>query len=230
MKRTFCALAFTLLIGGTAFGQSLNVSDITMQKSATSKTATVGCTLDRECRDFLFDITITKDGESTSDLELSNVKSLTGTDHTVMFTTYGNGYRNLGYSITQEALSKDVTSLLSFDISPTESSTLTVGDTYTVTLSDITFTYMDGEEVKSITSDDVSFDITVDVTLGDVDGDGDITAQDASLILQVVAEKITSDEIVSAAADIDGDGELTAQDASLILQHVAGKIDLSEFK
>ena len=66
-----------------------------------------------------------------------------------------------------------------------------------------------------------------DVVLkGDVNGDGKITAQDASLVLQLVAKKIasTDDGIVYEAADVNDDGKVTAQDASLILQTVAKKI------
>lgn len=65
--------------------------------------------------------------------------------------------------------------------------------------------------------------------LGDVNGDGSITAQDASLVQQLVAKKVTAatEGIVYEAADVNGDGEATAQDASLIQQHVAKKIDLS---
>lgn len=74
-----------------------------------------------------------------------------------------------------------------------------------------------------------SFMTHVDYVLGDVNGDGYITAQDASLVLQLVAKKITSttEGIIYNVADVNGDGEVTAQDASLILQHVAKKIDLS---
>ena len=66
-------------------------------------------------------------------------------------------------------------------------------------------------------------------TLGDVNGDGSITAQDASLVQQLVAKKVSAatEGIVYEAADVNGDGEVTAQDASLIQQHVAKKIDLS---
>ena len=62
-----------------------------------------------------------------------------------------------------------------------------------------------------------------DVTLlGDVDRDGEVTAQDASLVQQHVAGKtVIADESV---ADADRDGDVTAQDASLIQQKVAGKI------
>lgn len=61
---------------------------------------------------------------------------------------------------------------------------------------------------------------------GDVNNDGNITAQDASLVLQLVAKKISSQTpgIVYDVADVNGDGQVTAQDASLILQYVAKKI------
>ena len=64
------------------------------------------------------------------------------------------------------------------------------------------------------------------VLKGDVNGDGAITVQDASLVLQLVAKKIasTDDGIVYEAADVNGDGKVTAQDASLILQILAKKI------
>jgi hypothetical protein len=67
------------------------------------------------------------------------------------------------------------------------------------------------------------------VIIGDVNGDGIITAQDASLVQQLVAKKITptTEGIVYDAADVNADGMVTAQDASLIQQHVAQKIDLS---
>ena len=63
-----------------------------------------------------------------------------------------------------------------------------------------------------------------DYLLGDVNGDTEITAQDASLILQYVAGKIELTETQRIAADVNGDTDITAQDASLILQYVAGKI------
>lgn len=76
--------------------------------------------------------------------------------------------------------------------------------------------------------DNISVKVKEEIILGDVDGDGEITAQDASLVLQLVAGKITTETegVVYGAADVDGDDEVTAQDASLILQHVAGKITI----
>lgn len=61
------------------------------------------------------------------------------------------------------------------------------------------------------------------VDTGDINTDGQTTAQDASLVLQHVAGKTPLNDNVKKAADVNGDGEVTAQDASLILQKVAGK-------
>ena len=61
------------------------------------------------------------------------------------------------------------------------------------------------------------------VEIGDLNGDGQTTAQDASLVLQHVAGKTPFNDNVKKVADVNGDGEVTAQDASLILQKVAGK-------
>ena len=62
--------------------------------------------------------------------------------------------------------------------------------------------------------------------LGDVNGDGSINAQDASLIQQYVARKFGNDAegFSVVAADVNGDGEVTAQDASLVQQYAARKI------
>lgn len=62
---------------------------------------------------------------------------------------------------------------------------------------------------------------------GDVNGDDAIDAQDAKLILQIVAKKIKegADGVDFEMADVNSDGKITAQDASLIMQRVAGKIN-----
>lgn len=60
---------------------------------------------------------------------------------------------------------------------------------------------------------------------GDADGDNEITAIDASLILQYCANLIDENHIDLSACDVDGDGNVTAIDASLILQYCADLID-----
>lgn len=59
---------------------------------------------------------------------------------------------------------------------------------------------------------------------GDADGDGSVTAKDATLVLQAVAQKQV--RIDSEAADVDGDGILTAKDATCILRYVAKTIPI----
>ena len=62
-------------------------------------------------------------------------------------------------------------------------------------------------------------------TLGDVNDDGEITAVDARLILQVVAGLKEEKDLKNAAgADLNGDG-ITAVDARIILRIVAGLQD-----
>ncbi len=56
--------------------------------------------------------------------------------------------------------------------------------------------------------------------IGDVSGDGQVTALDASLILQHLVGITT----VGMEADVSGNGTITTHDASLILQYVAGII------
>ena len=75
------------------------------------------------------------------------------------------------------------------------------------------------EEESSPWSESVTF-TTGELAKGDINGEGNVDAQDASLILQYVAKK--TDTIQNA--DINGDGVVDAQDASLILQYVAKKI------
>ena len=58
--------------------------------------------------------------------------------------------------------------------------------------------------------------------LGDVNGDGKVTAYDASLILQHTANLVDLTGV--AAADVNKDGKITAYDASMILQYTAGLV------
>ncbi len=67
---------------------------------------------------------------------------------------------------------------------------------------------------------------TFAATKGDVDGNGEISAVDARLILQVVAGLKTEADLKNAAgADVDGKNGVTAVDARVVLQIVAGLAD-----
>lgn len=65
---------------------------------------------------------------------------------------------------------------------------------------------------------------------GDVNGDNDVDALDAALVLQYVAHKFgdeNTDFIIETANVNDSEEGIDALDASLILQHAAKKIDLN---
>ena len=62
------------------------------------------------------------------------------------------------------------------------------------------------------------------VLLGDVSGNGTISAYDASLILQYDVASISFTAPQLAAADVSGDGTVSAFDASYILRYVVGII------
>ena len=62
------------------------------------------------------------------------------------------------------------------------------------------------------------------VVYGDVDGNGEVQAFDAAMVLQYSAEMIEFDGEQLIAADVDGNGEVQAFDAALILQYSAGII------
>lgn len=71
-----------------------------------------------------------------------------------------------------------------------------------------------------------SIDFTeVAIELGDANGDGEVTAMDARLILQYVAALVTEEDLYAYYADVNGDGEITAVDARMVLQKVAGLIE-----
>ena len=61
-------------------------------------------------------------------------------------------------------------------------------------------------------------------TLGDVNGDGKVSAYDASMILQHTVGLIDLTGV--AAADVNKDGKISAYDASMILQYTVGLITL----
>lgn len=59
--------------------------------------------------------------------------------------------------------------------------------------------------------------------LGDVNGDGEVTARDALMVMRAVNGKVKLTETQQNAADVVVDGEITARDALLIQKVVNGK-------
>ena len=84
----------------------------------------------------------------------------------------------------------------------------------------------EAQAVAGTPSDPIVLEVTGATRKGDVNNDGSINAQDASLIQQYVARKFGDDAegFSVKAADVNGDGEVTAQDASLVQQYAARKI------
>lgn len=68
---------------------------------------------------------------------------------------------------------------------------------------------------------DAQFDYYLPYTLGDVNDNGKIQANDAMLVLRHVAKLVTLDETAQLAADVNGNGKIQANDAMLILRYVA---------
>lgn len=60
------------------------------------------------------------------------------------------------------------------------------------------------------------------IGMGDVDGDGKVTAADARLILRRAAKLIKFTMEQDALADVDEDGKVTATDARIVLRVAAG--------
>ncbi len=83
----------------------------------------------------------------------------------------------------------------------------------------------DAYDSEDVAAEMVTVSGTVDILvyeIGDLNGDGDITAIDARWILQIAAGNRTATEKELMAADVNGDGQVTAIDARWVLQIAAG--------
>ena len=94
-------------------------------------------------------------------------------------------------------------------------------------------TLSDGEHTFTLEyKDDKKVDVFMTVTapavggiIGDVNGDGEVTADDALDILKSKAGLLVLTDKAKKVADVDGDGEITSDDALNILKKKAGLID-----
>ncbi|HRT82679.1 MAG TPA: dockerin type I domain-containing protein, partial [Oscillospiraceae bacterium] len=66
--------------------------------------------------------------------------------------------------------------------------------------------------------------------LGDINGDGNVTAVDALIGLKHVTGEATLSEDQLALADVNGDGKITALDALILLQFISGKLTELPYK
>lgn len=65
----------------------------------------------------------------------------------------------------------------------------------------------------------------VKVLIGDVNGDGNVTIDDATTVQKAIAEMITLNEEQKEAADANGDGNVTIDDVTTIQKYIAEMID-----
>ena len=74
--------------------------------------------------------------------------------------------------------------------------------------------------LASAPNSDASYTLIV---MGDIDGDGYVTALDVVYILRALTGEITMDTYASkAAGDVNGDGYVRANDASVLLKYIVG--------
>ena len=94
------------------------------------------------------------------------------------------------------------------------------------------FSYGDELEIdgKTYTCDKYGklSEVLPEFILGDVNGDGDVTVEDVTMISRYNAEYIELDEIQQLAGDVDHDGAVTVSDATLIQRYLAEFIDKLE--
>lgn len=81
----------------------------------------------------------------------------------------------------------------------------------------------DGKEF-SASAPAASFTYEAGYTLGDVDGDGDITTTDALMVLQSIVNNIKLTETQKLAADVSKSDGITTTDALMILQYIVRNI------
>ena len=63
------------------------------------------------------------------------------------------------------------------------------------------------------------------IVMGDIDGDGKTTSNDALEILRMSTESNSNNDNVLSIADVDGDSSITANDALLVLRTSVGMAD-----
>ena len=61
--------------------------------------------------------------------------------------------------------------------------------------------------------------------MGDVDGDGEVTIADATMIMKYIVSVETLNASQERVADVDGDGIVTIKDATNIQKYIVGMID-----
>lgn len=179
-------------------------------------------------RSIVFDMTITVPEEyKTQDIELSVTEPVAGVKPSTT-AVCTSGYAISG---TPSWTPADTTfkSGTQYTVKIPVTAEYEWGDTSTVTAK------VNGKEAKFIAERktgkiyayyvEYTFDATKDYLLGDVNGDGQVTVVDATLIQKYIAGLVTLSDTQKAAADVNNDGSVSVIDATLIQKYIAGLID-----
>lgn len=97
-----------------------------------------------------------------------------------------------------------------------------INENTAVVVNDLMLNDMEAQELDCDTEDGA---IAVGVIYGDVNGDGEVTAADATLVLRNVVGLVDFNQSQIATADVSDDGKVTAADATLILRYIVELIN-----
>lgn len=98
---------------------------------------------------------------------------------------------------------------------------VTLGDVWvnlSVAQSDVSFWIDDFRFFQGMPADEF--------ILGDVSGDGEVTAYDAALVLQLAVRAEPPSDAEMRSADMNGDGRIGSSDAMFILRKIAGLLPI----
>lgn len=229
MKVKSLFLSFAFLLGAAGASADDNVSVVRPLNIKAGQTQKVAVALENAMAYTAFQMDI----KLPEGLTMSNPKSLRTSDatyHNISFGEVDGVYRVVALSYKQEndgsVLAANANKnfidgnseiILYFDITAANNYV----DTGNIEVKNVKFVKAD-ETVQAMA--DASSD--KDRFWGDINGDKQKTAQDASLVLQSVAGKISLSIKQKDLGNVNSDEGITAQDASLILQSIAGKINL----
>ena len=102
---------------------------------------------------------------------------------------------------------------------------LTIGKDETAKTIVIRATSVDNPEKYGEFAIDIDHSDETELIIGDVNGDGKVTIDDATTVQKFLAEMITLSDAQSTAADANGDGKITIDDATTIQKYLAEMID-----
>lgn len=96
-----------------------------------------------------------------------------------------------------------------------------VKETYTITINDAeSYAGVKNSELTAV----VKNEPVITVLIGDVNGDGSVTVQDATVLQKYLAGLVTLSDEQLAVADTNGDGSVTVADATVIQKYLAGLV------